>query len=304
MMTEGRAGFRAFNEGTQECREADFLLLRRRLAEGAVWGEELVDEVLAQGARRRRRRRERRDRPHGRDPDPRSRRADRRPRRGRPDRRAAHRRAEAGRTGRTSSGEFLDRDRPRRRVGLAAEDDGGGSSATCSARCAPSSSAPSRAAGSSSSASSRGTCARGVASRLLGEACRRFRDAGVDTRPHDGAPQRRARAVLLPRQRLRGRELRAARTDLEERVVSGSEAVAAGGIRDRVARGRRRSGASCWPRPRPTSSTWRRSTRSTRVFERGRGRPDAQGDRARGRGRRTSPSAPASRSTCPGSSRR
>ena len=35
MMTEGRAGFRAFNEGTKACREADFLLLRRRLAEGA-----------------------------------------------------------------------------------------------------------------------------------------------------------------------------------------------------------------------------------------------------------------------------
>ena len=47
MMTEARAGFRAFNEGTKECREADFLLLRRRLAEGAVWGDELTEEVLA-----------------------------------------------------------------------------------------------------------------------------------------------------------------------------------------------------------------------------------------------------------------
>ena len=47
MMTEGRTGFRAFNEGSRECREADFLLLRRRLAEGQVWGEELVEEVLA-----------------------------------------------------------------------------------------------------------------------------------------------------------------------------------------------------------------------------------------------------------------
>ncbi len=47
MMTEGRAGFRAFNEGTKECREADFLLLRRRLAEGAVWGDELTEEILA-----------------------------------------------------------------------------------------------------------------------------------------------------------------------------------------------------------------------------------------------------------------
>jgi 6-oxo-cyclohex-1-ene-carbonyl-CoA hydrolase len=47
MMTEGRAGFRAFNEGEKGCREVDFLLLRRRLAEGAVWSERLVEEVLA-----------------------------------------------------------------------------------------------------------------------------------------------------------------------------------------------------------------------------------------------------------------
>jgi len=47
MMTEGRAGFRAFHEGTKECREADFLLLRRRLAEGQRWGDELTEEILA-----------------------------------------------------------------------------------------------------------------------------------------------------------------------------------------------------------------------------------------------------------------
>ncbi len=47
MMTEGRAGFRAFHEGSRECREADFLLLRRRLAEGKMWGEELTAEILA-----------------------------------------------------------------------------------------------------------------------------------------------------------------------------------------------------------------------------------------------------------------
>jgi 6-oxo-cyclohex-1-ene-carbonyl-CoA hydrolase len=46
MMTEGRAGFRAFHEGTRECREPDFLLLRRRLAEGQVWGDELVESIL------------------------------------------------------------------------------------------------------------------------------------------------------------------------------------------------------------------------------------------------------------------
>ena len=48
MMTEGRAGFRAFHEGSKSCREADFLLLRRRLAEGQVWGESLTEEILAQ----------------------------------------------------------------------------------------------------------------------------------------------------------------------------------------------------------------------------------------------------------------
>jgi 6-oxo-cyclohex-1-ene-carbonyl-CoA hydrolase len=46
MMTEGRVGFRAFHEGRRECRETDFTLLRRRLAEGAVWNEDLVDAVL------------------------------------------------------------------------------------------------------------------------------------------------------------------------------------------------------------------------------------------------------------------
>jgi 6-oxo-cyclohex-1-ene-carbonyl-CoA hydrolase len=47
MLSEAKAGFRAFHEGGKECREADFLLLRRRLAEGATWGDELIDEVLA-----------------------------------------------------------------------------------------------------------------------------------------------------------------------------------------------------------------------------------------------------------------
>ena len=48
MMTEGRAGFRAFHEGSKSYREADFLLLRRGLAEGQVWGESLTEEILAQ----------------------------------------------------------------------------------------------------------------------------------------------------------------------------------------------------------------------------------------------------------------
>jgi 6-oxo-cyclohex-1-ene-carbonyl-CoA hydrolase len=42
MMTEARAGFRAFNEGTKETgREIDFLALRRALAAGEPWTEEL-----------------------------------------------------------------------------------------------------------------------------------------------------------------------------------------------------------------------------------------------------------------------
>jgi 6-oxo-cyclohex-1-ene-carbonyl-CoA hydrolase len=47
MMTEGRAGFRAFHEGSKACREADFLLLRRRLAQGEPWSDGLIDDVLA-----------------------------------------------------------------------------------------------------------------------------------------------------------------------------------------------------------------------------------------------------------------
>jgi 6-oxo-cyclohex-1-ene-carbonyl-CoA hydrolase len=46
MMTEGRAGFRAFNEGSRECREADFILLRQRMAEGARWNAEFTEEIL------------------------------------------------------------------------------------------------------------------------------------------------------------------------------------------------------------------------------------------------------------------
>jgi 6-oxo-cyclohex-1-ene-carbonyl-CoA hydrolase len=47
MMTEGRAGFRAFHEGSKACREADFLLLRQRLAAGDTWGEALTEDILA-----------------------------------------------------------------------------------------------------------------------------------------------------------------------------------------------------------------------------------------------------------------
>jgi len=45
MMTEANAGFRAFHYGNKEQREVDFIRLRQRLAQGAHWGEELVQEI-------------------------------------------------------------------------------------------------------------------------------------------------------------------------------------------------------------------------------------------------------------------
>ncbi|HVS31367.1 MAG TPA: 6-oxocyclohex-1-ene-1-carbonyl-CoA hydratase [Thermoanaerobaculia bacterium] len=45
MMTEANAGFRAFHHGTKTQREVDFILLRRRLAEGAAWGDDLIEEI-------------------------------------------------------------------------------------------------------------------------------------------------------------------------------------------------------------------------------------------------------------------
>jgi 6-oxo-cyclohex-1-ene-carbonyl-CoA hydrolase len=46
MMTEARAGFRAFNEGTKETgREADFVALRRALAANTPWSNELTDSI-------------------------------------------------------------------------------------------------------------------------------------------------------------------------------------------------------------------------------------------------------------------
>ncbi|MCC7431228.1 6-oxocyclohex-1-ene-1-carbonyl-CoA hydratase [bacterium] len=46
MLTEAKAGFRAFNEGTKEKREVDFVLLRQSLAQGKKWDEELIESVL------------------------------------------------------------------------------------------------------------------------------------------------------------------------------------------------------------------------------------------------------------------
>ena len=46
MMTEANTGFRAFNEGTKEDREADFIALRQALARATPWSPELVDSLL------------------------------------------------------------------------------------------------------------------------------------------------------------------------------------------------------------------------------------------------------------------
>jgi 6-oxo-cyclohex-1-ene-carbonyl-CoA hydrolase len=45
MMTEGRAGFRAFNEGTKDDREVDFIALRQAIARGEGWSHELTDRI-------------------------------------------------------------------------------------------------------------------------------------------------------------------------------------------------------------------------------------------------------------------
>jgi 6-oxo-cyclohex-1-ene-carbonyl-CoA hydrolase len=52
MVTEARAGFRAFNQGTRETgREVDFIALRRALAANTPWSDELTEQIQP-GARR------------------------------------------------------------------------------------------------------------------------------------------------------------------------------------------------------------------------------------------------------------
>jgi 6-oxo-cyclohex-1-ene-carbonyl-CoA hydrolase len=46
MMTEAKAGFRAYNEGPKGKREVDFIKLRRMLAEGHPWDDELINAIL------------------------------------------------------------------------------------------------------------------------------------------------------------------------------------------------------------------------------------------------------------------
>ncbi len=48
MLSEAKAGFRAFNDGPKNDREVDFILLRQLLAEGAEWNEELHRRISPQ----------------------------------------------------------------------------------------------------------------------------------------------------------------------------------------------------------------------------------------------------------------
>lgn len=48
MMTEGKAGFRAFNEGPKDNREVDFIKLRQLLAGGNEWNDDLIKEISPQ----------------------------------------------------------------------------------------------------------------------------------------------------------------------------------------------------------------------------------------------------------------
>ena len=48
MMTEAKAGFRAFNEGPKGRREVDFVRLRQLLAQGHPWNDELIRKISPQ----------------------------------------------------------------------------------------------------------------------------------------------------------------------------------------------------------------------------------------------------------------
>lgn len=48
MMSEAKSGFQAFNEGTKDNREVDFIRLRQLLAEGHPWNDELQKKISPQ----------------------------------------------------------------------------------------------------------------------------------------------------------------------------------------------------------------------------------------------------------------
>jgi 6-oxocyclohex-1-ene-carbonyl-CoA hydrolase len=51
MMTEARSGFTAFNEGTKDDREVDFVQLRQKLAAGASWLGSIHDDIQPKNKR-------------------------------------------------------------------------------------------------------------------------------------------------------------------------------------------------------------------------------------------------------------
>ena len=51
MMSEARAGFTAFNAGTKDDREVDFILLRQKLAAGEGWVGGLHDAIQPKAKR-------------------------------------------------------------------------------------------------------------------------------------------------------------------------------------------------------------------------------------------------------------
>jgi 6-oxo-cyclohex-1-ene-carbonyl-CoA hydrolase len=52
MMTEARAGFTAFNEGTKDDREVDFVALRQALAKDGAWTEALTESIQPRNKKR------------------------------------------------------------------------------------------------------------------------------------------------------------------------------------------------------------------------------------------------------------
>jgi 6-oxocyclohex-1-ene-carbonyl-CoA hydrolase len=52
MMTEARAGFTAFNEGTKDDREIDFVALRQALAKDGAWTEALTESIQPRNKKR------------------------------------------------------------------------------------------------------------------------------------------------------------------------------------------------------------------------------------------------------------
>ena len=48
MMTEAKAGFKAFNEGPKDNREIDFIKLRQLLAQGKEWNDEMIEAISPQ----------------------------------------------------------------------------------------------------------------------------------------------------------------------------------------------------------------------------------------------------------------